>query len=116
MGVAWAWVLGPATVSALSSAPERRAGLAMGASWTFHNLGGAIGLAVGVVLYRVQASTSLDSALPGAAAGTWAEEAAADPSRAAELPAEKTSLSASGTPNTSASRHTPEGTVDQATT
>ncbi|MFJ8308906.1 MULTISPECIES: MFS transporter [unclassified Streptomyces] len=54
MGLGWACVLGPATVSALSSVPERQAGLAMGSSWTFHNLGGAIGLAAGIVLYRSQ--------------------------------------------------------------
>ncbi|MFJ2738340.1 MFS transporter [Streptomyces sp. NPDC087440] len=94
MGVAWACVLGPATVSALSSVPERQAGLAMGASWTFHNLGGAIGLAVGVVLYRTQASASLTSALSGhAPAGPWADEAVADPSRATALLTEHTALS-----------------------
>ncbi len=52
MGAGWALVLGPATVTALSAVPERMAGLAVGSSWTFHNLGGALGLAAGMVLYR----------------------------------------------------------------
>jgi EmrB/QacA subfamily drug resistance transporter len=96
MGLAWGCVLGPATVSALSSVPERQAGLAMGSSWTFHNLGGAIGLAVGIVLYRVQADAGLTAALAekGAAGGTWTREVAADPERATALLTEHTSLKA----------------------
>ncbi|MFG2145214.1 MFS transporter [Streptomyces sp. NPDC048696] len=94
MGLAWACVLGPATVSALSSVPERQAGLAMGSSWTFHNLGGAIGLAAGIVLYRSQADSSLTSALAdrGAATGSWTKDAVADPERATELLRSHTSL------------------------
>ncbi|MBO0652863.1 MFS transporter [Streptomyces triculaminicus] len=94
MGLGWACILGPATVSALSSVPERQAGLAMGSSWTFHNLGGAIGLAVGIVLYRAQAEDGLTSALARlhAPAGDWTHDVVADPERAADLLREHTSL------------------------
>ncbi|WP_411128812.1 MFS transporter [Streptomyces sp. x-19] len=96
MGLAWGSVLGPATVSALSSVPERQAGLAMGSSWTFHNLGGAIGLAAGIVLYRVQAESHLTDTLSakGVAIGSWTRDAVADPERATELLKEHTSLNA----------------------
>ncbi len=94
MGIGWACVLGPATVSALSSVPERQAGLAMGSSWTFHNLGGAIGLAAGIVLYRARAEGSLTAALAEhrAPAGDWVRDVVADPERAAELIQRHTSL------------------------
>ncbi|GHF30460.1 MFS transporter [Streptomyces mashuensis] len=95
MGIGWACILGPATVSALSSVPERQAGLAMGSSWTFHNLGGAIGLAAGIVLYRVQAEDSLAAALADrqAPSGAWVREAVGDPEKAGELIRNHTSLS-----------------------
>ncbi|MFB7636001.1 MFS transporter [Streptomyces sp. NPDC056149] len=81
MGIGWALVLGPATVAALSAVPERLAGTAVGSSWTFHNLGGAIGLAVGMAVYRRSARDALDEALaarrlPG---GEWVSRAVADP-------------------------------------
>ncbi|MFJ5680671.1 MFS transporter [Streptomyces sp. NPDC093097] len=81
MGIGWALVLGPATVAALSAVPERLAGTAVGSSWTFHNLGGAIGLAVGMAVYRWSARDALDEALaarrlPG---GEWVARAVADP-------------------------------------
>ncbi|SHN33729.1 drug resistance transporter, EmrB/QacA subfamily [Streptomyces yunnanensis] len=87
MGIGWAFVLGPATVAALSAVPERLAGTAVGSSWTFHNLGGAIGLAVGMAVYRWSARDALDAALaarhvPG---GEWAARAVADPGAGAEL-------------------------------
>ncbi|GAA1955238.1 MFS transporter [Amycolatopsis minnesotensis] len=52
MGIGWAAVLGPSAVTALSAVPPESAGLAVGATWTFHNLGGGIGLAVGMTLFR----------------------------------------------------------------
>ncbi|MFD4367082.1 MFS transporter [Rhodococcus sp. NPDC058521] len=50
-GVGWALILAPATVAALSSVPAAESGFAIGASWTFHNLGGALGAAVAAALY-----------------------------------------------------------------
>lgn len=59
MGLGWACVLGPSTVAALASAPERLGGAVMGASWTIHNLGGAIGLSIATMVYRFAASRAL---------------------------------------------------------
>ncbi|GAA5108662.1 MFS transporter [Nocardia iowensis] len=50
-GAGWALVLGPATVLAISTVPPTRSGFAVGASWTFHNLGGAIGAALATVVF-----------------------------------------------------------------
>ncbi|MFD7921338.1 MFS transporter [Streptomyces sp. NPDC059740] len=94
MGVGWACVLSPATVSALSAVPERQAGLAVGSSWTFHNLGGALGLAASVVLFRAAATDDLTTELaarhqPG---GGWLEDAVAEPEHAGALLRDHTTL------------------------
>ncbi|GAA4687678.1 MFS transporter [Streptomyces chumphonensis] len=74
MGVGWALVLGPATVAALSAVPGHLAGTAVGASWTCHNLGGALGLAVGMEVYRLAARNALADRLAerDLSAGPWA--------------------------------------------
>jgi hypothetical protein len=59
MGLGWGCVLGPSTVAALASMPEGLGGTVTGASWTIHNLGGAVGLAVATTVYRTVASHSL---------------------------------------------------------
>lgn len=46
MGFGWGCILGPSTMAALASVPEHDGAMAMGACWTLHNLGGALGLAV----------------------------------------------------------------------
>jgi len=43
--------LGPSTMAALSSVSEPLGGVAMGTSWTLHNLGGALGLTIATALY-----------------------------------------------------------------
>ncbi len=63
MGLGWACVLGPATVAALASVPERLGGVAVGASWTLHNLGGAVGLSIGALVYQVVARNWLVHAI-----------------------------------------------------
>lgn len=50
-GLGWALILAPATLAALSAVPAAESGFAIGASWTFHNLGGALGAAVAAALY-----------------------------------------------------------------
>ncbi|GAA2195251.1 hypothetical protein [Streptomyces bangladeshensis] len=84
MGIGWAGVLSPATVSALSAVPERQAGLAVGSSWTFHNLGGAIGLAASVVLFRTFASGRLTTELTRRqqATGDWTDSVVTNPGHA----------------------------------
>lgn len=52
MGAGWACILGPSTVAAMAAVPTRDAGVAMGMSWTLHNLAGALGLAVAAALFQ----------------------------------------------------------------
>lgn len=59
-GLGWALILAPATLAALSAVPAAESGFAIGASWTFHNLGGALGAAVAAALY---ASSDADRGL-----------------------------------------------------
>ncbi len=68
MGIGWACILGPSTVAALSSLPESMGAVAMGSSWTLHNIGGAVGLGVGVVVYRIYAQQSF---IHGYQAAMW---------------------------------------------
>jgi EmrB/QacA subfamily drug resistance transporter len=57
-GLGWGSILGPATVQAMSSVPSGQTGFAVGASWTFHNLGGALGAAVAGSIYGAAHSAS----------------------------------------------------------
>jgi EmrB/QacA subfamily drug resistance transporter len=59
IGIGWSCILGPSTVAALSSVPENSGAVAMGSSWTFHNIGGAIGLALGIVIFNTAAKITL---------------------------------------------------------
>lgn len=52
MGLGWGCVLGPSTVAAIGAVGEVAGGVAMGVSWTLHNLGGALGLALASAVYR----------------------------------------------------------------
>ncbi|MFH8365813.1 MFS transporter [Streptomyces sp. NPDC018031] len=94
MGVGWALVLGPATVASLSAVPPRLAGTAVGSSWTFHNLGGAFGLAAGMAAYRWSAEDALhqDLADRGIPDGDWVDEVVAAPDDGPELLADHTEL------------------------
>lgn len=87
MGIGWACILGPATVASLSAAPESMGAVAMGSSWTLHNIGGAIGLGVGVVIYRIFAKNNVLTALMThhISAGSWVNEAVANPDNAIKL-------------------------------
>lgn len=52
MGAGWACILGPSTVAAIAAVPAADAGVAMGMSWTLHNLAGALGLALTAALFQ----------------------------------------------------------------
>lgn len=69
MGVGWGAILGPATAAALASVPAPQAGVAMGASWTLHNVGAALGLTLATVLY--QAAGGNAQVLPGFQTVLW---------------------------------------------
>ncbi|MDF2940659.1 MAG: drug resistance transporter, drug antiporter-2 family [Gammaproteobacteria bacterium] len=49
-GLGWALILSPSLVTALTSLPEEMGGAAMGSVGTWHNFGGAVGLALGSAL------------------------------------------------------------------
>lgn len=52
MGLGWACLLGPSTVLGVSSVPEQFGSVAVGSLMTLHNVGGGLGLALGVSLLR----------------------------------------------------------------
>lgn len=54
MGFAWALIVGPAVKLAVSTVPSQFSGLAAGALWTIQNIGGALGLAIGSVIFKYQ--------------------------------------------------------------
>ena len=87
MGLGWACVLGPATVLALAAVPQRMAALAMGSSWTVHNVGGAVGLALGLLCYELAAKARLLQVLAtqSVPSGPWVEQAVNDPGHARAL-------------------------------
>ncbi|UQS29638.1 MFS transporter [Streptomyces fradiae] len=96
MGVGWALILGPATVAALSAAPGHLAGTAVGASWTCHNLGGALGLAVGMEVHRLTARASLEDRLTGQGVtpGAWTADVVENPQEGPALLTDRAGLSA----------------------
>ena len=88
MGVGWAAILGPSTVAVLSAVPESSSGLAMGTSWTLHNMGGIIGLAIGTVTYHHLAVISLlkQKLIEGVNQSTvWLNSAVSNPDHALAL-------------------------------
>ena len=58
MGIGWGCMLGPSTMAALSSVPEQLGAVAMGTSWTLHNLGGALGVTIATALYTSATSSA----------------------------------------------------------
>lgn len=81
MGIGWACVLGAASVAALSAVPEDMAAVASGSFWTIHNIGGAVGLALGVLCYQLAAESRLleELAVLGISPGPWVSEVVNDP-------------------------------------
>ena len=60
MGLGWASILGPSTVLGISSIPQQVGSVAMGSLMTLHNVGGGLGLAVGVGIYHHFSSVPLN--------------------------------------------------------
>lgn len=60
MGLGWASILGPSTVLGISSVPQQVGSVAMGSLMTLHNVGGGLGLAVGVGIYHHFSSVPLN--------------------------------------------------------
>ena len=55
MGLGWGCVLGPSMAAALAALPQALAGTALGVATTLHNIGGALGLAIGTAVFRLAA-------------------------------------------------------------
>jgi EmrB/QacA subfamily drug resistance transporter len=51
-GIGWGAILGPSTLVSLAALPRDKAAVAMGTSWTVHNIGGASGIAFAVWMMR----------------------------------------------------------------
>ncbi|MCU7237382.1 DHA2 family efflux MFS transporter permease subunit [Pseudomonas peradeniyensis] len=85
MGLGWACILGPSTVLGISSVPQQVSSVAMGSLMTLHNVGGGLGLAVGVGLYRAVATDTLSAASGVPAQTDWLARAAAAPEQGAAL-------------------------------
>ncbi len=83
-GIGWGCILSPSIVAALSSVPEAVGGVAMGSLGTLHNFGGAIGLAIGTVVYNVLAKNNLlaNLAAQHVASNTWTTAIVANPDTA----------------------------------
>ncbi len=93
-GIGWACILSPSFVAALSSVPNETHGVAMGTIGTLHNLGGAIGLAFGTLIYTILSKSSLRSQaiqqqLP---LGSWIDKAINSTDHALEIIQKSTPL------------------------
>ncbi|MBS0349577.1 MAG: MFS transporter [Proteobacteria bacterium] len=93
-GIGWACILGPSIVAALSSLPQESAGVGMGTLGTLHNLGGAIGLAVGTLIYNILSKNNLQDLLNQRSihAKAWTKEATANIDNAIQIIKNNTGL------------------------
>jgi EmrB/QacA subfamily drug resistance transporter len=99
MGIGWACILGPSTVASLLAVPENMGAVAMGTSWTLHNIGGAVGLSIGIIIYHTFAKQNLINNLVShhISASSWINEAITNPDNAVKLFQQYTHLSISDT-------------------
>jgi len=58
LGLAWAFVRNPATTKGIGSVPPQMAGTATGVIWTIQNIGGALGVALAVTVFRMLYETT----------------------------------------------------------
>ncbi|MFI7123853.1 MFS transporter [Amycolatopsis sp. NPDC049868] len=73
MGAGWACLLGPSAIIAVSAVSQDRSGVAIGTTWTFHTMGGSIGLEASMVLLQEVSNRHLEEGLHarGVAPGPW---------------------------------------------
>ena len=62
-GIGWACILSPALAAAMTSVPPDRSGIAAGMMGTSHNLGGALGLALGSLIFTYGTKLNLITSL-----------------------------------------------------
>ena len=84
-GVAWSAVLGPSTVQGISSVPQEAGSVAVGTLTTLHNIGGCIGLALGVLIYRHVATDKLATLSQSSGSESWLQQAVSNPEQALHL-------------------------------
>lgn len=96
-GIGWACILSPSIVAALSTIAEAKRGVATGTLFTLHNFGGALGLAIGVLIYQWQAKIALIQQLARFNISTtnWITQAIANTDQGILLIQQATSLSRS---------------------
>ncbi|HVV67470.1 MAG TPA: MFS transporter [Gammaproteobacteria bacterium] len=94
LGIGWAFILSPSFIAALMNLPESVAGVGMGAMGTLHNFGGALGLALGTLLYHHQAKVVLleQSVKQNFPTGSWMEQAISKPEDAVQTIVQATHL------------------------
>ncbi len=95
-GIGWACILSPSIVAALSSLPQESSGVGMGTLGTLHNLGGAIGLALGTLIYNLSAKKTLLYLLSKdqISADKWVDQAIANIENATHILQNNTNLTA----------------------
>lgn len=72
MGVGWAAILGPSVVAALAGLTSDQHPQGIGLSWTLHNLGGALGLAIASQIYQAGGEVSgFTTVMTGLAVGAF---------------------------------------------
>jgi EmrB/QacA subfamily drug resistance transporter len=93
-GIGWACILSPSIVAAISSVPKNVTGVAMGTLGTLHNFGGAIGLALAVVIYRILATHLLtqQALIAHFSLGEWVNNAILDIGHTAQIIVQHTNL------------------------
>jgi MFS family permease len=94
-GIGWAFILSPSLTTAIASVPKESGGVAAGTIGTFHNLGGAMGLAFGTLIFSSAAYSSLYTAIAGMGikTGDWLATATTNTEQATEIIASNTHLS-----------------------
>ncbi len=65
MGIAWGSIVGPSTILSLSALPKNSEALAIGTCWTLHNIGGTIGLGLGISIYHYELEKHNNSFITG---------------------------------------------------
>jgi len=97
-GIGWASILSPSLTAAIASVPSESSGVAAGTVGTFHNFGGAIGLAFGTLIFAIAAKFNLLYSLQNLhiANTSWVQAATANMDQALHLIMSNTNLTSVG--------------------
>lgn len=95
LGVGWACILNPSITAAVTSVNKQDSGVAMGMIGTFHNIGGAIGLAMGSFVFAYFSKDQLRHLLHVHAHKDWIKQAVSDPEKLIHVLKQHTHLATS---------------------